>query len=161
MASRELSMGRRSGFTLIEVILAVVTTTALSALIFVEFVEYKVKSNDLTALNDLKNFLVAEESYFYEKKTYVDCGSPVGAKECEQILPGFRRTDDVQIWGFAAKDHLVKAFACHNQGSKSLSKLKALTWYYASEPLTYSNGEMSHIGSDFPEDWNVCVENSI
>jgi prepilin-type N-terminal cleavage/methylation domain-containing protein len=61
---------RRSGFTLIELLIVVVIVGILAAMAIPKFRSTKNKANFAAIKSDLKNLSTAEESFFYEHRTY-------------------------------------------------------------------------------------------
>jgi prepilin-type N-terminal cleavage/methylation domain-containing protein len=61
---------RRPGFTLIELLVVVVIVGILAAMAIPKFRATKFKANFAALKSDLKNLSTAEESFFYEHRTY-------------------------------------------------------------------------------------------
>jgi prepilin-type N-terminal cleavage/methylation domain-containing protein len=60
----------RRAFTLIELLVVVVIIGILAAIAIPKFANTKGKANVAAMKSDLRNLAVAEESYFYEHRTY-------------------------------------------------------------------------------------------
>jgi len=61
---------RRSGFTLVELLIVVVVIGILAAMAIPKFQSTKGKAYLAAVKSDLKNLSTAEESFFYEHRTY-------------------------------------------------------------------------------------------
>ena len=61
---------QRSGFTLVELLIVVVVIGILAAMAIPRFQSTKGKAYLASVKSDLKNLSTAEESYFYEHRTY-------------------------------------------------------------------------------------------
>jgi type IV pilus assembly protein PilA len=61
---------RRSGFTLVELLIVVVVIGILAAMAIPKFQSTKGKAYLASVKSDLKNLSTAEESFFYEHRTY-------------------------------------------------------------------------------------------
>ena len=64
------STHRRYGFTLIELLVVMVIVGILAAMAIPKFRSTRDKANFAAVKSDLKNLSTAEESYFYEHRTY-------------------------------------------------------------------------------------------
>jgi type IV pilus assembly protein PilA len=60
----------RAAFTLIELLIVVVIIGILAAIAIPKFQNTKGKANSAALRSDLRNLAVAEESYYFEQKTY-------------------------------------------------------------------------------------------
>jgi len=65
-----MSRARRTGFTLIELLIVVVVIGTLAAMAIPRFQSTKGKAYLASVKTDLKNLSPAEESFFYEHRTY-------------------------------------------------------------------------------------------
>lgn len=64
------SATRRSGFTLVELLIVVVVIGILAAMAIPNFQSTKGKASLAAVKSDLKNLSTAEESFFYEHRAY-------------------------------------------------------------------------------------------
>lgn len=69
----------RKGFTLIELLIVVVIIGILAAIAIPKFAGTKQKAYVAAMKSDLKNFVLAEESYFVDNNTYGTRAAVVGA----------------------------------------------------------------------------------
>lgn len=146
-------MKQISGFTLIELLVTVAIIGIISATAIAQFSEYRKKTYDTIALSDIRNYLTAQDAYFADHNSYASCGAAASTAECETILPGFRRSANVQVWGFG----LTEAFACHELGTKDDYNFGAMTWYYSSTPHAYNNGYVGNLGPAYQDAWGQCL----
>jgi len=65
-----MSRAHRSGFTLVELLIVVVVIGILAAIAIPKFQSTKGKAYLASVKSDLKNLSTAEESFFYEHRTY-------------------------------------------------------------------------------------------
>jgi len=77
-------MKNQKGFTLIELLVVVAIIGILAAIAIPQFAEYRARGFDARAKSDLRNVATAEEAYFADFETYVDCDQ----SNCNTILPG-------------------------------------------------------------------------
>src|SRR5206468_9182388 len=66
------STNRRSGFTLVELLIVVVVIGILAAIAIPKFQSTKGKAYLASVKSDLKNLSTAEESFFYEHRAYTN-----------------------------------------------------------------------------------------
>ncbi len=71
-------MRNRDGFTLIELMIAVVIIGILTAIVLPNFVSVKTKSFDGAAKSDLRNMIVSQENYFSDVQSYTDLAVSAG-----------------------------------------------------------------------------------
>lgn len=107
---------RESAFTLIELLTTVSIIGILSAIALPQFAEYKGKGFDARAKSDLRNVAAAEEAYFSENFTYVDCDQDT----CPVLLPELNYLSEGVILQFTATANGFTGTATHPQGSGSV-----------------------------------------
>jgi len=73
-----------AGFTLIELLVVIAIIGILAAIAIPQFAEYRQRGFDARAKSDLRNVASAEEAYFSDTETYVDCTEA----NCAALLPG-------------------------------------------------------------------------
>jgi prepilin-type N-terminal cleavage/methylation domain-containing protein len=70
MQTHPENVGRRSAFTLIELLIVVVIIGLLAAIAIPKFQNTKGKANAAALRSDLRNLMVAEEAIFYDSSKY-------------------------------------------------------------------------------------------
>jgi prepilin-type N-terminal cleavage/methylation domain-containing protein len=88
---------RRSGFTLIELMVVVVIIGVLSTVAIPAFMRFQLRAKSVEAGVNLQAISKAEESYYAEYGTYVSAPAPVPA-----TLPGSMKASFTPSPGFAA-----------------------------------------------------------
>ncbi|HMO02238.1 MAG TPA: prepilin-type N-terminal cleavage/methylation domain-containing protein [Oligoflexia bacterium] len=87
-----------SGFTLVELLMVVVTIGILTAIAISSFENFRIKAYNAAAQNDLNNALSAQQAYYVDNQTFANCGPAVsGAPLCTAVLPGFHQTEGVDV----------------------------------------------------------------
>lgn len=110
-----------SGFTLIEILVAVAIIGILAALAIPQFNTYRQKSFDSRSLSDLKNAATGEEAYYAVNDTYVDC---IGTAACLATLPNFNASPNTNISMFympaaGATPEYFTGLAYHPNGTRN------------------------------------------
>ncbi len=94
---------QRNGFTLIELLIVVVIIGILAAIAVPKWQTTKGKANTAALKSDLRNLVVAQESYFYENQTYTT----------DQNALNFRSSQNVSVSFVAASGSGWSATATH------------------------------------------------
>lgn len=103
----------RKGFTLIELLIVVVIIGILAAIAIPKFAGTKEKAYIAAMKSDLKNFVLAEESYFIDNNTYGDRGLVVGANLFLETTGVTVATAVANATGFSATaTHAATAQTC-------------------------------------------------
>lgn len=85
------------GFTLTEVLIAVVAACVVAALAIPPLVSYRQRAFDAQAVQTLGSAVAAEESHYAKNKEYVPVPPTTGTSEEKVIPPGFKLPDGVTI----------------------------------------------------------------
>lgn len=107
---------RQAAFTLIELLTTISLVGILSAIALPQFSEYKAKGFDARAKSDLRNVAAAEEAYYSENFTYVDCDQD----SCPVLLPELNYLSEGVILQVTATAAGFTGTATHPQGSGSV-----------------------------------------
>ncbi|MFN8390968.1 MAG: prepilin-type N-terminal cleavage/methylation domain-containing protein [Bdellovibrionota bacterium] len=103
------------GFTLIELLATMSIIGILSAIASHEFVAYTQRAYDARAAGDIRDAATAEEAYYSENESYLDCAGTT----CDSLLPGFLASIGVQV-EITSRDaqQAFDAMAQHPAGEK-------------------------------------------
>jgi type IV pilus assembly protein PilA len=82
-----------SGFTLLELLVTIIVIGVLAAISIREFNVYKEQSFDARAEHDLRSAVTAEEAYFTDNETYVECQDAA----CQDALTKFTLSDGTKL----------------------------------------------------------------
>lgn len=113
---------REAGFTLIELLVVLAIIGILSAIGVTNFIQYKQKSFNAIAQQDLRNGITAEEAAFVDTETYSTCN---GADNCETTLPAFKSsrnpdgTSAMSVLKFDGDATGFTAQMAHGRGSRT------------------------------------------
>lgn len=83
-------LGRRAGFTLVEILIVIAILGILAAIAIPQFISYRSRSIDAQMRSDLRNAAIAVESYFAKHNVY-----PASFDEVEGF--GFSPTEGVTL----------------------------------------------------------------
>ena len=118
-------MKDNSGFSLIELLVVIAIIGILAGIGISVFGEYRQKSFNTTALNDLKNGITAEEAYYTDNEEYASCAD---SADCEGTLPGFSYSRDsdgdsvLQTFEFNGNDTSYTATSQHNDTNQQKTR---------------------------------------
>ncbi|MDD5505893.1 MAG: type II secretion system protein [Candidatus Omnitrophica bacterium] len=92
-------MVKNSGFTIIELVLVVVTLTILALIAVPNFIKAKAKTEQREAIANLQLIAAEEKIYYTEYADYLDCscstpGDCAGATGCNTLLELMLNTQD-------------------------------------------------------------------
>ncbi len=112
---------RRSekGFTLVEVLIVTAILSVLAAIAIPQFTSYRAAAYDRTAQSNLRAVAIAEEAYFVEADSYVDCTQA----DCHNLLPGVTAASSGSLLAIVSTATGFTGTAQHAQGSG-----KVFTW---------------------------------
>jgi prepilin-type N-terminal cleavage/methylation domain-containing protein len=84
----------RKGFSLIELLTVVSIIGIIAAIAFPYYTTYRQRGFDARSVESLSTAATAEEAYFTDYESYVDC---IGSTACAGKLSGFRASDGVVV----------------------------------------------------------------
>src|ERR671933_134335 len=84
----------RKGFTLIELLIVVVIIGILAAIAIPKFEFTKGKANASAIKSDLRNMMSAQESYFYEYRTYAADPTLLPLQRSRGVILEIKEADD-------------------------------------------------------------------
>ncbi|MBL7662513.1 type II secretion system protein [bacterium] len=136
---------KQSGFTIVELLMCIVSIGILAAVVIPQMEEYRRKVRDVVALSDLRNYIIAQESYWSEHHRYVSCerlawyydgeyqymDNTGWGTNCEAVLPGFKYSEGVAVYseGMDFDGTYIAAQACHARGTKDQDNFASVTFY--------------------------------
>ena len=107
-----------SGFTLLELLAVMTIISILSLFAVPAYQDYKKRAYDLRAEYDLRNIATAEELYYLEEESYLDCSDST----CTE-LPGIRRlSEGVRLSIEVADDENFQGESFHPKGTGKVYK---------------------------------------
>jgi len=105
---------RESGFTLLELMVAMTIISILTAIALPQYGAYRKRAFDSRVLSDLRSVALAEEAYFFDAEKYIACNG----LSCTTILPGFLALSQGTELTVALVDNEgFRAEATHPQGT--------------------------------------------
>lgn len=118
---------RRTGFTLLELMIVVGLIGTLAAIAIPNFLRYQLRTRATESLTHLKGIGTAEDAYYAEHGTYVSVTSPVPA-----LLPGTQRVPwpggtRFNTIGWAPEGGVVFQYAVHADDPNGTGSLKRFT----------------------------------
>jgi type IV pilus assembly protein PilA len=99
-------------FTLLELLVVMVIISIIASISIPQFSEYRRRAFDTRALSDLRNVATAEEVYFMDKETYLNCTD----QECT-ALPGIVSLSKGVKLKVQATNEFFVASSHHKQGT--------------------------------------------
>ena len=138
MSAVRTTARRRTGFTLIELMITAAIVGVLAAIAIPNFLRYQLRTRATETLTHMKGIAISEIAYYSEKGTYRSVSSPVPA-----ALPGQARLpwpnntpfDDI---GWAPEGGVVFQYAVRFRGSPSRPPRTSITT--ASRPTSRCSG---------------------
>lgn len=112
-------MRNEKGFTLIELLVVIAIIGILAAIAIPQFAEYKTRAFNSRAQSDLRNGLTAEEAYFVDNESYMDCADD--ACEGDTGLPGFVLSEGVSVLFETSGTDGFSGSSCHSRGDRNYS----------------------------------------
>ena len=102
-----------TGFTLLELLVAMAVLGILATIALVQYAEYKGRGFDARAESSLRMVVAAEEAYFIENSSYVPCTQA----NCHSTLAGVVRIESGITLNIASTGASFSGTATHNQGT--------------------------------------------
>ena len=100
------------GFTLLELLIAMVIIGIISSIAIPQYAEYKQRAFDTQAETELRHVAIAEEVYFIDTEAYLSCDN----SECED-LPGINRISQGIDISIEADDYSFTGTSSHAAGT--------------------------------------------
>ena len=105
--------GAAAGFSLVELLVVIAVIGVLAAIAIPQYSLYRARGFDTRAKTDLHNVATAEEAYFTDTGSYLDCDE----SNCTSLLPGnFGPSQGVSLQITAAPDGFTGT-ATHPSGT--------------------------------------------
>lgn len=102
----------KNGFTLLELLIAIVIVGILTATAIPQYSDYKKRAYDTRARRDLIQVAIAEEAYFFDSESYLSCQN----SNCS-ILPGVSGLSDGVTLAINASAISFTGTATHPKGT--------------------------------------------
>jgi prepilin-type N-terminal cleavage/methylation domain-containing protein len=102
----------QSGFTLLELLIAIVIVGILTATALPEYRQFRKQAYDNRALTDLRTVALGEEAYFVENEEYLACSG-----ESCATLPGVSRISDGTSVSVSVTEDNFTGEASHQRGT--------------------------------------------
>ena len=106
-----------SGFTLLELLVAIAIVGIISGIALPQYAEYRQRGFDARARSDLYMVALAEESYFIDNETYLSCAN----QDCAE-LPGVSRLSNGVSLTIVAADQSFTGSSTHPKGTGKIYK---------------------------------------
>ena len=108
---------RDNGFTLVELMVIIVTIGVLASIAIAQVAQHKGKGYDTMAKTDLLNVAAAEESYFVRNEVYKSCTEST----CPTYFTGIVALSNGTSITMTATPTGFTGLASHNLGTKTFS----------------------------------------
>ncbi|MDD5518305.1 MAG: type II secretion system protein [Candidatus Omnitrophota bacterium] len=124
-------MGKNNGFTIIELVLVVVTLTILASIAIPNFLKAKAKTEQREAIANLQLIAAEEKIYYTEYADYLDCSCSTsadcaGAAGCNNLLKLMLNTQN-WTYGVVASGSTGSRLATITSTAKNGSCVYSLT----------------------------------
>ena len=120
LCSRRTNSGS-AGFTLVELLTVVAIIGILGKISMMVFINYRTRTYDTSAKEDLRNIITFQEAHYSDNEEYVPCATTAA---CQSVLPNFRASSGVQLRVNVMAGTRFVATALHDNGTT--------TWRYDS-----------------------------
>ena len=120
LCSRRTNSGS-AGFTLVELLTVVAIIGILGKISMMVFINYRTRTYDTSAKEDLRNIITFQEAHYSDNEEYVACATTA---DCQSVLPNFKATSGVQLRVNVMPGARFVATASHDNGTT--------TWRYDS-----------------------------
>jgi type IV pilus assembly protein PilA len=111
-ASMKNHLTVQTGFTLLEILIALTIVSILTAVALPQYNDYKKQAFDARAISDLRNVAISEEAYFMQSEKYLSCSGSACA-----VLPGMSAVSKGVNLMVQAQAELFIATSSHPNGS--------------------------------------------
>jgi prepilin-type N-terminal cleavage/methylation domain-containing protein len=102
----------QKGFTLLELLISLTIVSILSAVAVPQYQAYRSRAYDVRALSDLRAIALAEEAYFFDTESYLNC-----QQEACTNLPGIARLSEGSLVEVTTSPSGFTATASHPLGT--------------------------------------------